>query len=79
MVSVSQLGYLGIATSDPRAWQELATGILGMQVVPGDDRSTSYLRMDDYHHRLELRAVEVACAAYASVAAEGFVTTDDRG
>lgn len=26
-----------------------------------------------------LRAVEVACAAYVSVAAEGFVTTDDRG
>lgn len=25
-----------------------------MQVVPGDDNSTSYLRMDEYHHRLEL-------------------------
>ena len=56
MASVSQLGYVGIGTSDAKAWQELATNILGMQVVPGDDRATSYLRMDEYHHRLELRA-----------------------
>ena len=34
----------------------LATGVLGMQVIPGDDRSTSYLRMDEYHHRVELRS-----------------------
>jgi extradiol dioxygenase len=56
MASVSQLGYVGIGTSDHKAWQDLATNILGMQVVPGDDRATSYLRMDEYHHRLELRA-----------------------
>src|SRR5262249_32554549 len=56
MASVSQLGYLGIGTSDSKAWQNLATNILGMQFVPGDDKSTSYLRMDQYHHRLELRA-----------------------
>ena len=56
VASVSQLGYLGIGTSDARAWQDLATAILGMQVVPGDDTSTTYLRMDEYHHRLELRA-----------------------
>ena len=56
MASVSQLGYLGIGTSDAKAWQDLATTILGMQVVFGDDRSTSYLRMDEYHHRLQLRA-----------------------
>jgi biphenyl-2,3-diol 1,2-dioxygenase len=56
MASVSQLGYLGIGISDAKAWQDLATTILGMQVIPGDDTSTSYLRMDEYHHRLELRA-----------------------
>jgi 2,3-dihydroxyethylbenzene 1,2-dioxygenase len=56
MASVSQLGYLGIGTSDAKAWQDLATTILGLQVVPGDDKSTSYLRMDEYHHRLELRS-----------------------
>jgi extradiol dioxygenase len=55
MASVSQLGYVGIGISDEKAWQDLATNILGMQVVPGDD-TTSYLRMDEYHHRLELRS-----------------------
>jgi 2,3-dihydroxybiphenyl 1,2-dioxygenase len=56
MASFSQLGYVGIGTSDKKAWQDLATKILGMQVVPGDDTSTSYLRMDEYHHRLELHS-----------------------
>ncbi len=56
MASVSQLGYLGIGTRDQKAWQELAAGVLGMQVVPGDDRSSFYLRMDEYHHRIEVRA-----------------------
>ena len=55
MVSVFQLGYVGIGTSDEKAWQDLATNILGMQVVRGGD-ATSYLRMDEYHHRLELRS-----------------------
>jgi 2,3-dihydroxybiphenyl 1,2-dioxygenase len=56
MGSVSRLGYVGIGTSDEKAWHDLATNILGMQVVPGDDTSTSYLRMDEYHHRLELHS-----------------------
>src|SRR5262249_21397939 len=56
MASVSQLGYVGVGTSDAKAWQDPATNILGMQVVPGDDKSTSYLRMDEYRHRLELRS-----------------------
>ena len=35
MASVSQLGYLGIGTSDAKAWQDLATHILGLRVIPG--------------------------------------------
>lgn len=56
MAGVSQLGYLGIGASDLKSWNELAASVLGMQVIPGDDRSTSYLRMDDVHHRLAIRA-----------------------
>jgi extradiol dioxygenase len=56
MASVSQLGYVGVGTTDAKAWTDLATNVLGMQVVPGDDKSTSYLRMDECHHRLELRS-----------------------
>jgi 2,3-dihydroxybiphenyl 1,2-dioxygenase len=55
MASVSQLGYIGIGASDVKAWHNLATYVLGMQVIPGDEKSTSYLRMDEYHHRVELR------------------------
>src|SRR6478752_2745823 len=55
MASVSQLGYIGIGASDVKGWHDLATHVLGMQVIPGDQRSTSYLRMDEYHHRVELR------------------------
>jgi len=55
MASVSQLGYIGIGASDVKAWHDLATYVLGMQVIPGDQKSTSYLRMDEYHHRVELR------------------------
>jgi 2,3-dihydroxybiphenyl 1,2-dioxygenase len=56
MGGVSELGYLGIGVSDLKAWQDVATSIFGMQVVPGDDRTTSYLRLDALHHRLELCA-----------------------
>lgn len=56
MASISELGYLGVGVSDAKAWQEIATSIFGMQVVPGDDKKTSYLRLDAFHHRLELHA-----------------------
>ncbi len=55
MASVSQLGYIGIGTNDQKAWRDLASNVLGMQVVPGDTRSSFYLRMDEYHHRIEIR------------------------
>jgi 2,3-dihydroxybiphenyl 1,2-dioxygenase len=56
MASVSELGYLGIGVSDAKQWQDVATTIFGMEVVPGDEEATSYLRLDTFHHRLELRA-----------------------
>ena len=36
MVSVSELGYLGLGVSDADAWQGLATRVFGMQVVAGE-------------------------------------------
>ena len=56
MASVSELGYLGVGVSDAKAWLEIATSIFGMQVIPGDDKATSYLRMDAFHHRLQLHS-----------------------
>jgi extradiol dioxygenase len=56
VVSVSELGYLGLGVSDIKAWHGLATQVYGMQVVAGDAGATSYLRIDAHHHRVELRA-----------------------
>ena len=55
MSGVTQLGYLSIGVSDPEAWRALSTGVLGLEVVPGDNRASLYLRMDEHHHRIELR------------------------
>src|SRR5262249_56425858 len=55
MTGVNQLGYLIFGVSDLSAWRGLASSVLGMQLVPGDTRSTTYLRMDEHSHRIELR------------------------
>lgn len=56
MASVSLLGYVGVGISDQKPWADLAANVLGMEIVPGDDAATTYLRMDENHHRVELRA-----------------------
>jgi 2,3-dihydroxybiphenyl 1,2-dioxygenase len=55
MTRVTQLGYLIFGVSDLAAWRGLASNVLGMELVPGDTRSTTYLRMDEHSHRIELR------------------------
>ena len=55
MTGVNQLGYLIFGVSDLSAWRGLASSVLGMELVPGDTRSTTYLRMDEHSHRIELR------------------------
>jgi len=54
-MGVSQLGYIGIATSDVAAWLDTATGILGLEVreETGAD-GERFLRMDERHHRFAL-------------------------
>src|SRR3989454_12727770 len=55
MNGVHQLGYLIIGVSDLEGWRGLSSSVLGLELVPGDSRSTTYLRMDEHHHRIELR------------------------
>src|SRR5262249_44994733 len=52
---VNQLGYLVFGVSDLAAWRGLASSVLGMELVPGDTHSTTYLRMDEHSHRIEVR------------------------
>ncbi|MBL4639719.1 MAG: VOC family protein, partial [Kordiimonadaceae bacterium] len=54
-MGVSQLGYIGIAVTDPEAWLDIATSVLGMQVRPQlEGTDVHYLRLDDMHHRFAL-------------------------
>ncbi len=53
-MSITQLGYLGLGVKDLAKWEEYASDVLGMMVSDRLDDGTSYLRMDEYHHRFIL-------------------------
>ena len=53
-MGVTQLGYVGLGVSDMSAWEELVTGILGLEVSDRPEDGSLYLRMDDLHHRIVL-------------------------
>src|SRR5262249_13264819 len=55
MTGVNQLGYLIFGVSDLSAWRGLASSVLGMELVPGNTRSTTYRRRDERSHRSEPR------------------------
>ncbi len=54
MVRVTELGYLGLAVSDPAVWHEYAGSIIGMEIVDEGEPDRTYLRMDNWHHRIVL-------------------------
>jgi 3,4-dihydroxy-9,10-secoandrosta-1,3,5(10)-triene-9,17-dione 4,5-dioxygenase len=49
---ISSLGYLRISATDPTAWREFGTKVLGMTEGRGPDPEAVYLRMDDFPARL---------------------------
>jgi biphenyl-2,3-diol 1,2-dioxygenase len=51
MVSVTQLGYLGLSVSNLGDWEKFATEVLGLQVAGKAEDGSLLLRMDEYHHR----------------------------
>lgn len=51
-MAVTQLGYLGFQVSDPAAWRQLATEIMGFELR--EDDGALYLRFDERHHRIAL-------------------------
>ena len=52
MVSVTELGYIGIGVSDMDAWREYAGKVMGLEVVDEGEADRFYLRMDYQHHRI---------------------------
>jgi len=53
-MAISQLGYLGFEVSDPSAWEDYATKVLGVEVSEKAEDGTLYLRFDEYHHRIAI-------------------------
>jgi 3,4-dihydroxy-9,10-secoandrosta-1,3,5(10)-triene-9,17-dione 4,5-dioxygenase len=49
---ISSLGYLRISATDPGAWREFGTRVLGMTEGRGPEDGAVYLRMDDFPARL---------------------------
>ena len=56
MVQITELSYMGIGVTDPDAWKNFASRIIGMELTEDDKRDRCYLRMDYWHHRIVLHA-----------------------
>ena len=52
MSGIRSLGYLRIEATDPNAWREFGTKLLGMTEGRGPEPDAVYLRMDDFPARL---------------------------
>lgn len=53
---VTELGFINLGVSDLAAWDNFASSVLGMEVIPGESDDIRYLRMDYWHHRIKLQA-----------------------
>lgn len=53
-IGVRQFGYLGIGVSDMSKWKTFSGATLGFQDNGTSDSGGTWLRWDDYHHRIEL-------------------------
>ena len=51
-MTVAAIGYLRIQATDPAAWMEFGTGVLGLMEAPREDPTGArFLRMDDHPFR----------------------------
>jgi biphenyl-2,3-diol 1,2-dioxygenase len=55
MANVTQLGYLGLNVKDVAEWERFASEILGLQPGGKSPDGSTYLRMDENHHRFILQ------------------------
>ena len=64
-VGVNQLGYVGVNVSNINAWQQFAVNTMGLQENGKDKDGTTFLKMDEYHHRIALHPGGKDDIAYA--------------
>ena len=62
-MTVGSLGYVALNVVDLAAWEDMATRVLGTEIIH-DGANGAHLRFDEYHHRMTLtRASEDSIAA----------------
>ncbi|MFO7551867.1 MAG: VOC family protein [Haliea sp.] len=54
MAEVTELGYLSIGVSDLGQWKEFAEKIVGGEWVEAGDPKKGFIRLDEWHHRIDL-------------------------
>lgn len=64
MAVVTQLSYVVGTSSDVPAWKKYASDVLGMEVSGDSDDKLLYVRADDRHHRIGVRAGHDEDVAY---------------
>lgn len=64
MVSVTQLGYIGLSVSNVDEWERFGTQVLGLQSNGRDVDGSLFLRMDEYHHRFTVHPTGKDDVAY---------------
>ena len=52
MVSVTELGYIGIGVENEQAWRDYATQVVGLELLDEGLDDRFFLRMDNWHHRV---------------------------
>jgi 2,3-dihydroxybiphenyl 1,2-dioxygenase len=56
MSAVNQLAYVAATTRDVSAWREYGTEVMGLELGSDSNDQLMYLRADERHHRLAVRA-----------------------
>jgi 2,3-dihydroxybiphenyl 1,2-dioxygenase len=65
-MGVTQLGYVGVNTSNIEAWRDLMVNVFGLGERPRASSSDPlYLRLDNHHHRIALLPAKSDSLAYA--------------
>ena len=70
-MAISAVGYLRIASTDPAAWADFGTGVLGLMDAGREDAAGArFLRMDDHPFRFMIEPAEHGVPLRSGVAVD---------
>lgn len=71
MTAITELGYIGLGVKSLEDWKHYAANVVGLDVVDGEVPDQCFLRMDYWHHRIELREDGTDDLAYLGLRVAG--------